>query len=127
MLEELNSQELKVAMKIAELNHNCGRIDCDDCLYTGEDCNKEANDLLAELLKAEIKRRETVANRRKLTLEVNVEGKEHLDKVIKAAKKLKSQQNNKTYRSKVTTESAVVETTVDGLSFEEIKVLVNGE
>lgn len=123
MLERLNIKDLRVAMKIAKLNNDCGRIDCDDCLYTGENCNKEANDLLAELLKAEIKRREAKENGVESPLRKQAQGVNEISGTIETF----NQQSNKTYRSKVTTESAVVETTVDGLSFEEIKILVNGE
>ena len=128
MLDKLSAKDLGVALQIAEQDHGCEGITCNDCPYTGKECEEEAHGLLAELLKAEIKRREIAVNRKKITtLEINDKVKEHLDRVIKAVKKLKSQQSNKTYRSKVTTGCVVVDTTVTGLSFKEVKILVDGE
>jgi hypothetical protein len=87
MLNKLSVKDLRTALKIAEQDRNCHGVICNDCPYTGEDCYKESSDLLAELLKEELKRRETAANRRKLTLEINVKGMEELREVMREFKR----------------------------------------
>jgi hypothetical protein len=133
MIGKLSIEELKIALGIEKNGGDCiPDVNCEDCPYNfgkkygariDDYCREKGlHNLFADLLEAEIKRRKTKANQRKLALELNVSGVERLSKFPEEFKA-----KTKTYISKVTTGSAVVETTVAGLSFAEVKILVDGE
>ena len=118
-IDSITTEQLKLARYISK--NGCAGINCDGvggklnrlaCPHNHPDkeCHAAKKLLFADLLEAEIKRRGAQENREELNLEIKVED---LD--------------NKTYRSKVTTGCVVVETVVSGLSFEEVKILVDGE
>lgn len=88
-MKDISIKKLKVAYNIATNgSSSCIDTNCNDCPYNDHEkgCPGWEQELFAALLKAEIKRRKTAANRKKLTFEIDVKC---LDKFREAIDKFK--------------------------------------